>query len=298
LSGQVHNLVLRFLLVLNEHNRGFCGGVNDALDRLSPAVEAVLLINPDVVASPTLVARLVERLGSDPGLGSVQPTLMRPQQGASGRAVLDSCGHELTSARLPHNRGEGLEDDGRFAAGGEVFGVTGACALHRRSMLEDIAWRDHDGGREVLTEDLMAYFDDIEVDWRARCRGWRAYHEAGATAVHERGGSGPRRTAWVEALNWSNRLLVLATCDQPRLRDLPLMVITTLLKTVELAVTVPRALPIALGRLRLLPAALRRRHQLLARARVQPHQVVVAHAVRFRWAPWVRTWWRRVRSQR
>ena len=281
-------------VVLNEDNRGFCGGVNDGLARLSPQVEGVLLINPDVVAAPSMVALLAARLDRDPRLGSVQPTLHRPAHGAGGRAVLDSCGHELTTARVVHNRGEGCEDDGRFA-GGEVFGTTGACVLHRRAMLEDVAWRHPDGRREVLTEDLVAYFDDVELDWRARCRGWRAVHAPEATAVHERGGAGRRRTAWVEALNWSNRLLVLATCDQPRLRDLPLIAATTLLQTAELVLTVPRAVPTACARLRLLSAARRRRRQLLARARVSPRQVAAQHAVRFRWTPWIRTWWRRVR---
>ena len=281
-------------VVLNEENRGFCGGVNDGLARLSPRVEGVLLVNPDVVASPRMVARLAARLDRDPRAGSVQPTLQRPSGGAAGRSVLDSCGHELTTARVVHNRGEGRQDDGQFA-GGEVFGTTGACVLHRRAMLEDVAWRYPDGRQEVLTEDLVAYFDDVELDWRARCRGWRAVHAPEATAVHERGGAGPRRTAWVEALNWSNRLLVLATCDQPQLRHLPLIAVTTLLKTAELVLTVPRAVPTAGARLRLLPAARRRRRQLLARARVSPRQVVAEHAVRFRWRPWIVTWWRRVR---
>ena len=282
-------------VVLNDSNRGFCGGVNDGLERVTSAVEAVLLVNPDVVVSPDLAERLAARLEGDPRIGSVQPTLHRPLPGAAG-AIIDSCGHELTTARVVLNRGEGAEDDGRYAAGGEVFGTTGACVLHRRAMLEDVAWRRRDGRREVLTEDLIAYFDDVELDWRSRCRGWRAVHAPEATAVHERGGSGPRRTAWVEALNWSNGLLVLATCDQPRLRELPLIVAVILLKTAELALTVPRAVPTAVGRLRLLPAARRRRRQLLARARLAPRQVVAEHAVAFRWAPWVRNWWRRLRG--
>ncbi len=282
---------------LNATNRGFSGGVNDGLALLSDDVDAVLLINPDVEPPPELVAQLVAALASDPSIGSVQPTLHRPVAGPSGAAIIDSCGHEITTARLLRNRGEGEEQHGQYDRRAEVFGTSGACALHRRAMLDDVAWRHPDGRRETLTEDLVAYFDDIELDWRARCRGWRAIHEPAVTAIHERGGAGPRRTSWVEALNWSNRLLVLATCDQPRPRELPLLVVTTALKTAELAITVPRALPTALARLRLLPAARRRRGQLLARATVAPRTVVQRWVVPFRWRPWVRTWWRRVRGR-
>jgi hypothetical protein len=59
-------------------------------------------------------------------------------------------------------------------------------------------------------------------------------------------------------------------------------------------VTCPRALLPALARLRLLPAALRRRRQLLARARVTPAAVVARWAAPFSWRTWVGTWWRRV----
>jgi GT2 family glycosyltransferase len=283
-------------VVRNRSNRGFSGGVNDALAGLTDEVTAVLLVNPDVVVAPDLVRRCVAALSVAEDLGSVQPTLHRPLVDAAGEPVIDTTGHELTSARLVRNRDEGRAHR-HGASGGEVFGASGACVLHRRAMLDDVAWRRTDGGLEVLTEDLVAYFDDVELDWRARCLGWRAVHEPSALGVHERGGAGARRTPTVEALNWSNRLLVLATCDRPGWRDLPLIVVTTGLKTLELALTTPRALPPAIARLRLLPRARRRRAQLLARARVSPEAVAWRWVVPFDWGAWVTTWWRRVRGR-
>lgn len=283
-------------VVTNATNRGFAGGVNDGLAALDDAVAAVLLVNPDARPAPDLVRRCVAALAADPHRGSVQPKVLRAVAAPDGRPVLDTTGHVLTRARLLRNRGEGEIDAGQHDVPGGVFGVSGAVALHRRAMLDDVAWRHPDGRREVLTEDLFAYFDDVELDWRARLRGWRAWYEPAAVAVHVRGGAGPRRTATVEALNWSNRLLVTATCDDRRtlLRAAPLGVTTTVLKTVELAVTCPRALLPALARLRLLPAALRRRRQLLVRARVTPGEVVARWAAPFSWRAWIATWWRRV----
>jgi GT2 family glycosyltransferase len=277
----------------NATNRGFAGAVNDGLS-VSDA-DAVLLANVDVVAASDLVSRLVAALEADPRVGSVQPRLQRTVPDADGRPVIDTTGHVATRARLFRNRGEGERDvDGHPR--GEVFGVSGALALHRRAMLDDVAWRRSDGTREHLTEDLFAYFDDVELDWRARLRGWRAVYEPAAVARHERGGAGPRRTARVEALNYANRLLVVATCDDgpALLRAAPLVAVTTLLKTLELAVTVPRALPEALARLGGLPAALRRRRALQARASVARADVVARWFVPFDPVGWVRTWWRRV----
>jgi GT2 family glycosyltransferase len=280
----------------NATNRGFAGGVNDALALVDPEVEVVLLVNPDTRLAPDLVRRGATALLADARRGSVQPKVRRTVPAPDGRPVLDTTGHVLTRARLLRNRGEGEIDDGRYDTAGLVFGVSGAVALHRRTMLADVVWRGPEARGEVLTEDLFAYFDDVELDWRARLLGWTAWYEPAALAWHVRGGAGPRRTATVEALNWSNRLLVLATCDDRRalLRAAPTVVATTTLKTVELAVSCPRALWPALRRLALLPAALRRRGELLARARATPAEIVGRWSEPFSWRAWVRTWWRRV----
>jgi GT2 family glycosyltransferase len=281
-------------VVSNAENRGFAGAVNDGL-AVSDA-DAVLLCNVDIGAAPDLVSRCVAALAADGRRGSVQPKLLREVPAPDGRPVIDTTGHVLTTARLVRNRGEGEIDDGRYDLPGEVFGVSGALALHRRSMLDDVAWRLPGGRREHLTESLFAYFDDVELDWRARLLGWSAWYEPSAVGTHERGGAGPRRTATVEALNFANRLLVLATCDDRRARreHLPTVVVTTALKAVELAVTVPRAVAPAVRRLALLPEARRRRRQLHARAAVDPREVVERWAEPFRWGPWVATWWRRI----
>jgi GT2 family glycosyltransferase len=285
-------------VVTNRVNRGFAGGVNDGLATLGDDVEAVLLVNPDARAAPDLVRRCVEVLHTRPDVGSVQPRLVRPPSAVGTPSVLDTTGHVFNSARLWRNRGEGEPDDGRHRDSGEVFGASGALVLHRRAMLDEVAWWHPDGTREVLTEDLFAFFDDVELDWRAQLFGWRCVYEPTATGIHERGGAGPRRTARVEALNYANRLLVVATCDDrgALARAAPLVAATTALKTVELALTEPRALPAGLWRLvRSLPAARRRRRQLQARAR-RPFAEVPARWVEpFRWRPWIATWWRRVR---
>jgi GT2 family glycosyltransferase len=297
--------------VWNTTNRGFCGGVNDAMATIGDDVEAVLLVNPDATASSELVRRAVAVLAARPEVGTVQPRVRR-RAAAGAPATIDTTGHVLTSARLIGNRGEGELDDGRYPEG-EVFGASGALVLHRRAMLDDVAWEPRPtsgdaaagGARpravtEYLTEDLFAYFDDVELDWRARLHGWRAWYEPTAVAVHERGGAGPRRTTRVEALNHTNRLLVLITCDDPRslLRSGPSVLVTSLLKTLELALTVPSALPEAFARFRLVPAAWQRRRALQRRARTVPFGEVTARFVEpFRWRPWVATWWRRTRGR-
>lgn len=278
---------VRVSLVAMDRNVGFAAGVNAGIAGSDAA--AVLLVNPDAVLAPDHVGHLVAALAADPGLGSVQGTLVRPD------GTVDSTGHVALRARLFRNRGEGGPPppvDGPVTG---VFGVTGAAALHRRAMLDDVAVPSADGP-EWLDETLFAYYDDLDLDWRARLRGWRAAHVPAAVGTHRRGGAARRRSAVVEELNAANRLLLVAKLDDRRslLRAAPTVVATTAVKLVWLVLTSPRAALAAVTRLRAgLPAARRRRQHVLATA-VRSPAAVAAGFVRFRPGVWVRTWWRRM----
>jgi GT2 family glycosyltransferase len=286
----------RIRVVWNDRNRGFAGGANDGI-AAAGEVDAVATVNPDVVPRPDALRRAVAALAADDRRGSVQPKLLRPARSPAGAPVVDTTGHVAFRTRLFRNRGEGEPDRGQWEMPGEVFGVSGAFALYRRAMLDDVAVAV-DGRREVFDEDLFAYWEDVDLDWRARMRGWHAWYEPRAVAVHERGGAGPRRTARVEQLNWQNRLLVLVKCDTwPALAPaLPGFLVTLLLKTAELVVTVPAAFAAALGDLRLVRRLLAKRDAVHGRATVPSRDVVTAWFGPFAYGRWVRTWWRRVRG--
>lgn len=282
--------------VRNRTNRGFCGGINDGLAHTDAQV--VVFSNVDVAPAPDLIAIAVETLLAHPRRGSVQPLLTRPPGGPLA-ATIDSAGHQIDRARMVANRAEGASPD-QAPPAGEVFGVSGALAVHRREMLNDVAWSTPDGP-QVLTEDLFAFFDDVELDWRARLLGWHAWFEPAARAVHERGGSGSRRTRRVEALNFANRLLVIATCDGGRrwIINAPLVFATTGLKAIELLVTHPIAWIQALWMVATgMPATLRRRRDLASRIVVARGDVVRHWTRPFTARSWVSGWWRRSRHAR
>ena len=247
-----------------ERNHGFCGAVN--LGVRGSSADAVLLVNPDATIEPDALARMLRVLADDPACGSVQPKLLRlgPQA-----ATIDTTGHRLIRPRLVLNRGAGEPDDGRYDTPGEVMGVSGALALHRRTMLEDVA-RGPADAREYLTEDLVAYFDDVDLDLRARLRGWTARYEPSAVGHHARAGASRRRRRRVRVLNLSNHPLVVLGNEGARslLRDGLVVVPVWLLRLVVASVRSPVAMLLAVGRMRLLPAAIRRGRADRARATV------------------------------
>jgi GT2 family glycosyltransferase len=283
----------RMRVIRSAVNSGFSGGVNLGIDA-APSADAVLLCNPDVRLEPDHVALLVAALEADAGIGSVQGTLWRPSR--SGLPdVIDSTGHRAFRTRLFDNRDEGRTVP---SAGGEVFGVTGAAALHRRAMLDDIAIPRPDGTLEWLDETLFAYYDDVDVDWRARLRGWRAVHVPTAAGRHVRSGAAAGRSEFVEELNAANRLLLIAKLDDRRglAAAAPGVLLATVLKLIWLGVTTPAVIGRVVRRVRVGWAPTRRRRALvLARATTKP-ATVVAGFERFDWRSWVARWWSRARG--
>ncbi|MDP8930861.1 MAG: glycosyltransferase [Actinomycetota bacterium] len=282
-------------VIWNATNRGFAGGVNDGL--AATDAPAVLVANFDVRPRTDYLRRVVGALVADPRRGAVQGKLLRTARAPDGRAVVDTTGHIAFRTRLFRNRGEGEIDVGQWEEPGEVFGVSGALALYRRAMLEDVAI-ELNGQWEVFDEDLFAFWEDVDLDWRAALRGWGAWYEPAAVAEHERGGAGPRRTRRVEQLNFQNRLLTVLKCDSPSrlLRHLPGVAFTTLLKGVELIATVPLAFFAACSGIRLVPRMWRKRRIVQGNATVPSGRIIDRWFGPFDYRSWVRTWWRRVRG--
>jgi GT2 family glycosyltransferase len=161
-------------IIRNDSNRGFSAAVNQAVAIATG--EFVLLLNPDCHLTPEYIERCATAF-ADPRVGSATGRLMR----ARGPAIeptpeIDSMGMRMTRSgrHLDIQHGDG---DVPF----EVFGVSGAAAMHRLEFLRDAAI-----GGEVCDEDFFAYREDADLAWRGRLFGWRAMCVPAAIAYHVR----------------------------------------------------------------------------------------------------------------
>ena len=251
-------------LIQNGHNLGFAAANNQALAIAQG--EFVLLLNNDAILTEDYVRTLVSDLRRDPRLGSASGKLLRP---TNGNAVprIDSAGHVMYRNLWPTNRGEGEPDGPEFDQSTEVFGVCAAAGLYRRLMLDDIAI---DG--EIFDSSFFAYQEDVDVDWRARLRGWRSWYEANAIAMHERGGTGLWFSSAIQRHILKNRILMGIKNDGgPYLyRRLPGIVAFTAAKAVQVLLSRPGALLGFLDVVRLLPATLRKRRAIQQNRQVEP----------------------------
>ena len=89
-----------------------------------------------------------------------------------------------------------------------VFGATGAAALYRRSMVDDVSVNG-----EFFDEQFFAYREDADLAWRAQLMGWRCVYTPEAVAWHVRRVTPERRGQLPTEINWhsvKNRFLMRA----------------------------------------------------------------------------------------
>jgi GT2 family glycosyltransferase len=177
--------------VFSKTNLGFADAHNQLIH--SSDGTYYLCLNPDAVLSTGYVRELVEALDAAPSVGSATGRLLR----LDDETVLDSTGIVMTPDQRHLDRGGGEPAHRRYLSGPEpIFGPSGAVALYRRAMLEDIAFRG-----EYFDGAFFAYREDADLAWRAQWRGWTSLYVPGAVAWHRRRVTPERRSALPAEIN-------------------------------------------------------------------------------------------------
>ncbi|HEX2392246.1 MAG TPA: glycosyltransferase family 2 protein [Solirubrobacterales bacterium] len=147
-------------------NVGFAAALNLGVSRTSSP--AVLALNADTELEPGAVGALLAALEADPTLGGVQPRILQLEDSPTPRSVdrarLYSAGQALTRDGRAVELGTGEEQRPGLPRAGEVFGVCGAACLLRRELFQQLGGYD---------ERYFAFYEDVDLNVRARIAGWR-----------------------------------------------------------------------------------------------------------------------------
>ncbi len=158
-------------------NIGFAAAVNLGVART--AAPAVLALNADTVLEPGCLRTLLDALHEDTALGGVQPRILQLEEGESRHsppaARLYSAGQALTKDGRALELGMGGEQGGWSAERREVFGVCGAACLLRRELFAELGGYD---------ESYFAFYEDVDLNVRARIAGWRFEYVPRAVVWH------------------------------------------------------------------------------------------------------------------
>jgi GT2 family glycosyltransferase len=183
-------------LIKHDTNKGYAGGVNpgfkSAIELKAPYVAP---FNNDAVADKYWLEELVRYLDEHSAVGAAACKLLS----ADGEH-LDSTGDYYTNWGLPYPRGRGETDTTKYDTDMEIFAASGGASLYRVSMLEEIG---------LLDEDFFAYYEDVDLSFRAQLAGWKVAYVPSSVVYHDTGSTSRRIKGFTTYQTMKNQPLVL-----------------------------------------------------------------------------------------
>lgn len=172
------------------------GALRVAADGAAPSSVAVRLSCPE----PRHVS---VRSDSDERVVEVGPEPQWVEVGIPGEPfdVINNVGSNLFRGGFGGDRGFLEPDRGQYAEPADVFAWCGGAVLLRRSYLDDVG---------VFDERFFLYYEDTDLSWRGRLRGWRYRYAPGAIVRHRHGASAGPGSPVFNHYTERNRLLTLA----------------------------------------------------------------------------------------
>jgi GT2 family glycosyltransferase len=159
-------------IIKNPVNLGFSGGVNTGIRyAIEKNFDAVALFNNDAIADKKWLSELVVALGNKDV--SASTGLLLREDGKT----IDSTGdfYSTWGMPFPRNRGDKVA---KAPESGYVFGATGGATLYRTSLFKEIG---------LFDESFFAYYEDVDVSFRAQLAGHKVYFTNEAIAYHKQG---------------------------------------------------------------------------------------------------------------
>lgn len=161
-------------IVVNQQNLGFAGGVNSGIRHaVDQGSEYVALLNNDATVDKDWLKQLVTTISATDHIGIVTGKIVT----ADG-SHMDSTGDMYTIWGLPYPRGRGEEVSRRYDTQKTIFAASGGASIYRVKMLKQIG---------LFDSDFFAYYEDVDLSFRAQLADWKVVYEPKALVYHHIG---------------------------------------------------------------------------------------------------------------
>jgi len=204
---------IQYSVIDMEGNVGYARAHNEAFRRAKG--EFVLVVNPDMVLESNVIEHMLQFMDEQKDVASLAPRLMQwdfskvkndSKEGFSNK--IDAIGVRLMRNRRALDWLSGLlwEENAKDAAVKkiydkkilEVFGVSGAFALFRKSAIEKV----YLPGKNLYDPTYHSYKEDLDLAYRLRNAGFTSYVLLDSVAYHDRSASVPQKMgAWAAVKN-------------------------------------------------------------------------------------------------
>ncbi len=160
-------------------NVGFSKANNMAIDQSSG--EFIQMVNPDLILEPNFIEEIL-KVFANPKVASATGKLLRYDFANQKKTnVIDSTGVTISPSGRAKDRGQLEIDNRQYDDQLEVFGVSGAGPMHRKSAMETVKFE-----HEYFDEDFNMYWEDVDMSWRLNNAGFKCVYVPTAVAYHGR----------------------------------------------------------------------------------------------------------------
>ena len=160
------------------YNSGFAKAVNDGIKHSLTFLncEYIFLLNNDIELEPGFLQTAVDSFKKNNA-----DILAVKMLNYYNRDIIDDCGDFIkANGGSPLARGNGEKDTGQYNSPEYIFGACAGAAFYKREIFENIG---------LFDETFFAYYEDIDLSFRAQLAGYKCFYEPRAVCYHKRGGT-------------------------------------------------------------------------------------------------------------
>lgn len=157
-------------IVALDQNTGFSVGNNRGMEVAQG--EFIAFLNNDTEADPQWLEELHKPLLSHSEVGSCASKMLFYKR----RDLINSTGQIFLSRGEGQDRGWMEPDAGQYETSSFIFGASAGAAIYRRSVLDETGYFDEDFS--------PAYFEDVDLSFRAQLRGHKCLYVPKALVFH------------------------------------------------------------------------------------------------------------------
>ncbi len=177
LDGSVEEVEKKYpdvILIKNSENLGFSGGVNVGIQYcIKENIDYVVLLNNDTRVEKNWLESLANKIDEKNKCGIIASKVIQKDS-----KLIDNTGESFSVWGFPFPRSRNSESSEKPIL--PLFGASGGSTLYSVKMLQQIG---------LFDEDFFAYYEDADINFRARLAGWGAVYAENAVAYHAIGGT-------------------------------------------------------------------------------------------------------------
>lgn len=160
-------------LIRNEKNIGFAAGVNIGIQHaIDNDYNFIGLFNNDAVADKDWLRNLTAGFVQNDSISAITGLLLHED----GQTI-DSTGDYYSTWGMPFPRSRGNKTS-TAPDSSYVFSATGGATLYKTDLFKEIG---------LFDESFFAYYEDVDVSFRAQLAGHKIYYTKDAIAYHKQG---------------------------------------------------------------------------------------------------------------